>query len=251
MSIWTKLFGQQQAAGKQPDEPTDGSYRDGLRSWRKIPADYDAWTLPPGLETDGVSVSEFIQSTSNDQLRTALRQLPIEKLIFDDIDCVLKKNGWALVVVNLLASQLATYDWRLKNQPDPSRRSDLPAGELTDLVVPRLITALSKHTAAGRDVTPSIDKFFREELGHNLVAGGYPREAKSLFEICLRQSYQPPVQREAMISWIFFCLYRVAFTSKNRDDVKAALEASTRVSRPLIMDQSTFEKTVEWLKENS
>jgi hypothetical protein len=206
--------------------------------------------MPPGLETEGVSVKEFIHSTSNDQLRTALRQLPIENLIFDDIECALKKNSWALDVVMAFASQLATYNWRLKNQPEGGRRSDLAADEFNDIVIPRLIAALLKHTNAGHDVTPSIDRFFREELGNNLVAGGYPREAKSIFEICQRQSYQPRAQRELMTSWIFFSLYRIAFMSKNHADIKAALDALAKVTRPGVMDDATFQKTIAWLKEN-
>lgn len=90
MSIWTRMFGQQQTSTKQSDESTGDSYRDGLHSSRKVPASYHAWTMPPGLETEGVSVKEFIQSSSNDQLKTALRLLPIEDLIFDDMECVLK-----------------------------------------------------------------------------------------------------------------------------------------------------------------
>ncbi len=249
MSIFTKLFGQQQTSTKQSDESTGDSYRDGLHSSRKIPASYHAWTMPPGLETEGVSVAQFIQSTPNDRLRTTLRQLPIESLIFDDIDCILKKNGWALEVVMAFASQLATYKWRLKNQPDASRRSDLPADELKDLVIRRLTAALLKHTNDGHDVTPSLDRFFREELGRNLVAGEYPRDAKAIFEICQRQSYQPPAQRELMAFWIYFCLYRIAFVSKNGDDIRAALDASAKVTRPGI-DDAAYRDTVEWLRKN-
>lgn len=249
MSIWTKLFGKQQGSMNQSEESTNDSYRNSLHSWRKIPADYHAWTMPPGLETEGVSVAEFIQSTSNEQLRSTLSKLPIDNLIFDDIECVLKKNGWALEVVMAFASQLATYNWRLKNQPELGLRSDLQAEELKDIVIPRLIAALLKHTEAGNDVTPSIDRFFREELGRNLVAGGYPQDAKKLFEICQRQSYQPATQRELMTFWIYFCLYRIACMSNNRDDIKIALDASTKVTQPGI-DDAAFRDTVDWLRKN-
>ena len=53
-----------------------------------------------------------------------------------------------------------------------------------------------------------------------------------------------------MTSRIFFCLYRIAFMSKNHADIKAALDASAKVSRPGIMDDATFQKTIDWLKEN-
>jgi hypothetical protein len=206
--------------------------------------------MPRGLETEGVSVAEFIQATPNDQLRSTVRQLPIEHLLFDDIEDALKKNGWALEVVMAFSDQLATYNWRLKNESGSARRGDLPADELKNIVIPRLIGALERHTEAGHDATPSVERFIREQLARNLLAGGYPEDARRLYEICSRQSYQPPAQREAMRFWIYFCLYRIAFTSKKPDDAKAALEASKTFARPAI-DDAPFRETIEWLRKNA
>lgn len=250
MSIWDRLFGRRPATGQSPREPVQSSYRTGLRTSRPIPADYHSWTMPRGLETEGVSMAEFVQATPNDQLRSTARQLPIEHLLFDDIEDALKKNGWALEVVMAFSDQLATYKWRLKNQPSAGRRGDLPADELKDIVVSRLIRALEKHTEAGHDVTPSVDRLIREQLARNLLAGGYPEDARRLYKICSRQSYQPPAQREAMNFWMYFCLYRIAFISKNRDDAKAALGASKTFTRPAI-DDAAFQGTIEWLERNS
>ncbi len=82
------------------------------------------------------------------------------------------------------------------------------------------------------------------------MAGGYPHDAKKVFEICQRQSYQPAAQRELMDSWIYFCFYRIAFMSKKPNDIKAALDASAKITRPGMMDDATFHETIEWLRKN-
>lgn len=247
--IWKKFFGQGQASKREPAERAGDVYRDSLHSFRKVPSNYHTWTMPAGFETEGVSVADFIQSTPNHQLRATLRKLPIENLVFDDLDCVLEKNGWALRVVMAFASQLAIYNWRLKNEPNPGRRSDLPADEFKEIVISRLIDTLLKHTNAGHDVTPSLETFLREQLGRNLVAGGYPQDARPVFEICKRQSYQSPAQRELMTFWDYFCLYSTAFISRKSCDISAALEASAKVTR-LGIDETVFRGTVDWLKKN-
>lgn len=251
MSIWTRLFGQKEKATNQSDETTTDSYMTGLHSSRKIPASYLGLTMPPGLDREGVSVTEFLQTSSNDQLRTALRQLPVENLIFDDFMCVLKKNGWAFELVLYLADELATYNWYLEKKPESGRRSDLPADELKDLLIPRLITLLRKHNAGTTDLTPSITRFLKEQLGPNLCAGGYPQDAKAIFEICQKQSYTHSEGEENLLKyWIYFCLYRIAFLSKNKDDIKSALDASTKFTCPPGTDPAILQKMLDWLTEN-
>lgn len=225
------------------------SYRTGLRTSREIPFNYFEMTMPEGFENEGISVSEFIENSSSEQIIKTLQNLPIEELIFDDIDCVLKKNNWSLNVIMAFADQFATYKWYIENQPDSGHRSDLPVDELKNIIVPRLLTALLQHTNNGYEITPSIEKLIRDQLARNLLAGGYPQEAKSVYEICKKQSYQTANQRELLNFWIYFCLYRIAFISKKKEDIKVALDASTTFTQAAI-DADTFQDTINWLKSN-
>lgn len=204
--------------------------------------------MPEGLEIqESLDSLNFIKSNSSESIKKKLKELPIEELVFDDMLCTSEINSWAVHVVLKLSKNFSSYEYYLKNQPELNL-PDLPAKELTMLIVPRLIDALKKNCDSGRDVTPAIELEL-ENLANNLNAGGYHRESIEIYKICKNQRYLSQEKREMMGFGIFFNLYRIAFLSRKQSDIDNALEATKNFPEPNI-DEKTYKDIIKTLKEN-
>jgi hypothetical protein len=198
--------------------------------------------LPPPLDGYGdLNVREVIKTSSVEELRRMLEELPVESITIDALvagDTRAHDRLFELCIQ--FSSVLANYAQIREEYPEFDLPSSVPADELLDLVLPRFVNQLQAQS--GRHILPVAGQRIYS-LAQDLISAGRNEEAASVLDVCQQVH---TLDRGEVSFWRWACLHNIATTTERRDDLERAVQAARKIPGSR---RSEVKQELEWEKK--
>jgi len=175
--------------------------------------------LDKSEETD--KLYEMLRSRNVSEIEELCKTFPIETLRLD-WDSVQRdfRNSKRFELITFFAQTLVRYDTILQQNPELRLPESLPAKQLAETLMSRLIPFISSQQ--GIDIAHGL-RIRLYDFAMALMQTGRNRDALT----CLLVAR--PSIKEDHDFWICACLYNIAQTTKNPDDIAAAIDAAEQI----------------------
>ena len=164
---------------------------------------------------------EMLRSRPASEIEEVCKTFPIETLSLD-WDSIQSdfRNNKRFELITLLAQILVRYEEILDQSPDLRLPKSLPAKHLADILMSRLMPFINSQQNV--EVAHGL-RIRLYDFAVALMQAGRDRDALP----CLLVS-QPSIKEDHDF-WICACRFNIAQTTKNPDDISAAIDAAERI----------------------
>jgi len=216
MGIFGRLFGRGKSKESGPPTPT-------------CPTSQHVGATPSNLleyldESEGTDeLYELLRTRSADEIAEVCRAFPIESLRLDwgSIEHDFR-NSRRFELITALAQILVGYEEILKQSPELRLPASLPAQELGDTLMSRLMPFIGSQETV--EIAHSL-RIRLYDFAMALMQAGRDGDALT----CLLAG-RPSIKEDHEF-WICACRFNVAQTTKNPDDIAAAIESAEQILR--------------------
>lgn len=164
---------------------------------------------------------EMLRTRSSTEIEQVCKTFPIETLRLDwgSIQQDFRNNR-RFELITVLAQILVRYEDILNQRPELRLPRSLPAKELADTLMSRLMPFISSQQ--GVEIAHGL-RIRLYDFAMALMQAGRNRDALT----CLLAS-QPSIKEDHDF-WICACRFNIAQTTKNPNDISAAIDAAERI----------------------
>jgi hypothetical protein len=161
---------------------------------------------------------EMLRTRPAAEIEVLCRTLPIEsmKLDWDSIQSDFRHNK-RFEIITVLAQTLVRYDEILDKNPELRLPKSLPAKQMGEILMARLMPFISSQQNV--DVAQGL-RIRLYDFAMALLQAGRERDALA----CLLASQ--PSMKDDHDFWIFACRYNIATETKNEEDIDTAIRAA-------------------------
>jgi hypothetical protein len=163
---------------------------------------------------------EMLRSRSPVEIEQLCRTFPVEslRLDWDSIQSDFR-NSQRFESVTILAQILVRYEETLKNNPEHRLPATLHGGELGEVLMGRLMPFIASQKV---EIAQGL-RIRLYDFAIALMQAGRNRDALTCF-VASR-----PSMKEDHEFWICACRFNIAQTSKDGDEIKAAVENAEQI----------------------
>lgn len=165
---------------------------------------------------------EALRTRSASEIEEVCRTFPIEELSLagGSLSSLDMRSIQRFELVTILAQVLINYDKILEQNPELRLPASLPAGDLSDILMSRLMPFIASQQGVNIAQTLRIRLY---DFAMALMGAQRDRDALT----CLLVSR--PSMKEDHDFWICACRYNVAQVTEDADDIAAAIECVRRI----------------------